>query len=191
MATSSGSIRLFVGTAISTEDAERLERAAGTELSAPHWRIARRSQWHVTALFLGGRDAQHLAEYVTKVARVAELTPPIELLDGRMVTMPKTEPTMLWARFQPNPSLTRLHHTLASEFGEEPSHYVPYWPHITMGRSKGRPPAILDGRLLLPHLVLRELTLFRSTPGEHGSVHTPLGTWPLNGTVPTVPVMVG
>ena len=191
MASSSLILRLFIGTAISIEHAKRLQHAAGAELCAPHWRIAPLPQWHVTALFLGERDARHVEDYRTKVARVAERTPPIVLVDGRIVTMPKTDPTMLWTRFQPHPGLTQLHHDLAAEFGVEPSHYIPYWPHITMGRSKGRPTEIADGPVLVQELVLRELTLFRSTRGEEGSVHDPLATWPLSGRGPVGPKAVG
>lgn len=191
MPSSSAIIRLFIGTAIPIEQAKRLEHAAGAELCAPHWRIAPLTQWHVTALFLGERDARYVEDYRTKVARVAERTPPIELVDGRMVTMPKTDPTMLWTRFQPHPGLTQLHHDLAAEFGVEPSHYIPYWPHITMGRSKGRPPEIVDGPVAVKELVLRELTLFRSIRGEQGSVHDPLATWPLSGRGPVGPEVVG
>jgi 2'-5' RNA ligase len=191
MPSPSKTIRLFVGTAISSEQAKRLEHAGGADISAPHWRIAPLAQWHVTALFLGERDARYLEDYRIKVARVAERTPPIELVEGRMVTMPKTDPTMLWTRFQPHPGLTQLHHDLAAEFGVEPSHYIPYWPHITMGRSKGKPPEIVDGPVLVKELMLRELTLFRSMPGERGSVHDPLATWPLSGRGPLGPEVAG
>lgn len=184
-------VRLFIGTAVPIYQGDLIQHAASHELEAPQWRVASRDQWHVTALFLGERDERNMATYLSKVAGVAARTAPIELLKGSLATMPKAAPTMLWVRFQPNPALTRLHRELAAEFGVEPSHYVPYWPHITLARSRGRITAPIDRPPLVKELMLSELTLFRSERSDHGSVHTAMGSWPLSGTGPIGPVAVG
>ena len=110
---------------------------------------------------------------------IASITPRILLQQGQLVTMPKQDPTMLWVRFTPQAELTALHHALAKALGAEPSGYLPYWPHITLARTRRRVAQQASANVVLPALELRELTLFRSDASPAGSVHTPLRTWPL------------
>ena len=179
-----GRIRLFIGTTVASEVCAGVLPIATSALKRGHWRMAPTPQWHVTALFLGEREARYLDTYLEKVQRCAERTAPIYLTSGHLVTMPKEEPTMLWVRFRPSPELTSLHHALADAFGVPPSHYIPYWPHITLARSRGTAAHLEDGPLAIEDLRLDALSLFRSDRGPEGSVHTPLATWPLNGTGP-------
>lgn len=177
-------MRIFCGTTIPLDSCELIRVRVGTRLNDPGWRVAPMAQWHVTALFIGERDAASLTVVQAAVARIAQATPPISLLNGRLVTMPKDDPTMLWVRFQPEPALTSLHLALAQASGTEPSTYRPYWPHITLARSRKAAPVAMNGELILETLVLDRISLFRSDPSTGGTVHTELATWPLTGTDP-------
>lgn len=180
--------RLFIGTRV-PEDAVPLIRSnADQQLARPVWRVAPEQQWHVTALFVGERPAKDLPGIKDAVERIATETPPIHLLKGQLLTMPEQGPTMLWVRFDPHTDLTRLHHRLAQALAMRPSHHVPYWPHITLARSRGKTDVLQDNPLVLPELFLTDLTLFRSEPGPTGTIHTPLITWPLGRKGPTAPV---
>lgn len=180
-------LRLFVGTAVPPEVTHDLLPRANPVLSDPRWRPAPTDQWHVTALFIGDRSADQLDRIIQEVGRIAEATPAIALRDGKLTTMPKEKPYMLWVRFTPEPALTALHHALAAAIGAEPSIYVPYWPHITLARAARSNAPAHQGDMVVDHLTLDRLTLFRSEPGPNGSVHTPLRTWPLNRTGPAGP----
>jgi len=177
-------MRIFIGTTIPQDSCDLIKAGIGTRLNDPVWRVAPEAQWHVTALFIGERDEAGLAIVQTACARIAQSTPPISLLNGRLTSMPKDDPTMLWIRFQPEPALTALHLALAQATGTEPSIYRPYWPHITLARSRKAAPDVSNGELVLESLVLDRLSLFRSDPSTSGTLHTELATWPLTGTDP-------
>jgi RNA 2',3'-cyclic 3'-phosphodiesterase len=182
-----GRIRIFIGTTVPPAVCERILPSAQETLQQGRWRIAPTIQWHVTALFLGEREARYLDVYKEKVERCAARTAPIPLSSGVLVRMPKEDPTMVWVRFRPSPQLTRLHHELAAAFGVPPSHYIPYWPHITLARSRGSAAHLDTTPLVVEEMCLDTLSLYRSDPGPNGSVHTPLATWALSGTGPTGP----
>jgi len=184
-------IRLFIGTRVPENVAPLIRNAADQQLAQPMWRVAPEQQWHVTALFVGERPAKDLLGIKDAVERIASDSTQIQLQKGRLLTMPEQGPTMLWVRFDPHTELTRLHHRLAQALAMRPSHHVPYWPHITLARSRGRITAQIDGPPLVKELMLSELTLFRSERSDHGSVHTAMGSWPLSGTGPIGPVAVG
>jgi 2'-5' RNA ligase len=173
-------MRLFVGTALPADVAHGLHASLGDRLAAAPWRMAPLPQWHVTALFIGVRPVQELDAIAEVVRRQAAMTPAIELRHGRVVTMPEHEPHMLWLRFDPSPALTALHHALARAVQATPSPHHPYWPHVTMARSRSRAPVLPPEPPLLDRLVLEQLTLFRSDPGPQGTIHTPLFTAPLS-----------
>jgi|JI9StandDraft_2_1071091.scaffolds.fasta_scaffold06903_5 2'-5' RNA ligase len=179
-------IRIFIGTTVPTSVCEMILPSAQKAMQQGRWRMAPTSQWHVTALFLGERDARYLDTYMEKVQHCAAHTTAISLSSGMLVSMPKEDPTMLWVRFRPSPELTKLHRALAEAFGVPPSHYIPYWPHITLARSRGKAIHLDDTPLVVQGLQLESLSLYRSDAGPQGSVHTPLATWPLSGTDPTV-----
>ncbi len=180
-------IRLFIGARVPGNVVPLIRSAAGQHLEHASWRVAPEQQWHVTALFIGERPAKDLPGIQAGVERISQDTPVINLENGNLMTMPEESPTMLWIRFIPNSDLTRLHHRLAKALAMSPSHHVPYWPHITLARSRGKVPALLNERVVLKELPLDELTLFRSEPGPTGTIHTPLITWPLGRTGPTAP----
>jgi len=177
-------MRIFIGTAVSVRDSQEIGATLRTELTTPFWRVAPTQQWHVTALFIGDRPEMMIGPLSVAIAKLAESHAPILLQHGRIVTMPKQDPTMLWIRFRPNTALTALHVALADATGTEPSIYRPYWPHITLARAKAGKPAVVDGEVLLPSMLIDHLTLFHSTPSPEGGVHTPIASWPLNGTDP-------
>lgn len=181
----SKTMRIFIGTTIPQESCELIKEGVGAVLAEPLWRVAPMAQWHVTALFIGERDEVSFSVVQAAAARIAQLTTPITLVNGRLVTMPKEDPTMLWIRFQPEPALTALHLALAQATGTEPSTYRPYWPHITLARSRKAASVAMNGELLVERLILDRLSLFRSDPSPGGTVHTEIATWPLTGTGPT------
>ena len=176
-------MRIFLGTTIPSALCKVIQAQAGPTLNDPVWRVAPVAQWHVTALFIGERDERGLAIVQKAAAHIAQATPPISLLNGGLVTMPKEDPTMLWIRFQPEPALTALHMALAQATGTEPSTYRPYWPHITLARSRKAHTGVSNG-VVLEHLVLDRISLFRSEPSTSGTLHTELAFWPLTGTDP-------
>ncbi|MBL7937988.1 MAG: RNA 2',3'-cyclic phosphodiesterase [Flavobacteriales bacterium] len=180
-------MRIFIGTAVQIGTAKALSAKLGDGLYAPFWRVAPMAQWHVTALFIGERPETVVPVVSAAVAKLASSRTPILLEDGRLVTMPKQDPSMLWIRFRPNTALTALHVALADATGTEPSIYRPYWPHITLARAKTGKPGSVDGPVVLPSFLIDHLTLFRSTPSPGGSVHQPIASWPLTGTVAVAP----
>lgn len=182
-------MRLFVGTAIAAADTSAIELAVASQLANAHWKPLERTYWHVTALFIGERSENLVEPIAGTVARIASFTPQIVLEHGRLVTMPKQDPTMLWVRFQPHIALTALHLALAEATGTEPSIYRPYWPHITLARARAGKLETLDGPVIIPSLRLDHLSLFRSTPSPQGAVHEPLATWAFSGTDPIDPVV--
>lgn len=177
-------MRIFVGTSIALSTSNGVMEKAREELAAPYWRVAPLAQWHVTTLFIGERPEPTLQTALIETEKLADNQAPIVLLNGRITTMPKQDPTMLWVRFQPNPELTALHVALAEATGTEPSIYRPYWPHITLARAKAGKPAAVDGDVVLPYLLLDHLTLFHSKASPEGSIHAPMASWPLSGTGP-------
>jgi 2'-5' RNA ligase len=178
-------MRMFLGTTIPMDQAKELRMGIphGAFIGEP--RRVPLEQWHVTALFIGERPAASLPIIRAAALELARITPPITLCNGRPVTMPKDEPSMVWIRFRPEPRLTALHLALAERTGTAPSIHRPYWPHITLARARSKRLTPFDGDVLIERLVLKELTLFRSTPGPDGSTHEPLESWPFNGTDPT------
>lgn len=184
-------MRVFLGTSIPPTISTELAGRLTTVLEQPDWRIAPLEQWHVTALFLGERPFEALPIIEQAAAKQAGNFGPITLKAGRLVTMPKLEPTMLWIRFRPNEELTALHLALAAATGSEPSIYRPYWPHITLARKAQRLVDVIDGDIVIPELVLGELTLFRSSPSSKGSIHDPVGSWRFTGKGRAAPVEEG
>lgn len=182
-------MRIFIGTAIPLPAAQDLGTKLREELAGPFWRMAPVTQWHVTTLFIGERRETVIPAISGAIARLAQSHAPILLEHGRVVRMPKQDPTMLWIRFQPNRALTALHVALAQATGTEPSIYRPYWPHITLARAKAGKSENVDGAVVLRSLVIDHLTLFHSTPSSAGSVHHTIASWPLNGRGPIVPVV--
>jgi len=182
-----GHVRLFVATSLPAEEADHIMAVAGDVLGDPVWRAAPIDQWHVTALFIGDRPAGLPVPIAERVAAVAGTSAPVRLEGGRLTTMPKDDPRMLWVRFAPSPALTALHHRLAQAVGAPPSIHRPYWPHITLARARATAPPLIGGPLVLDHLVLARLTLFRSDPGVRGRTHTAVAEWPLTGKGPTAP----
>lgn len=178
-------MRIFIGTAIAPSIASAVKEHADEHLAQPRWREAPIDQWHVTSLFVGERDPALIPRIQDVVRTIAARTPPILLLKGRILTMPKEAPTMLWIRFMPSPELTHLHLALAEAIGAEPSSFRPYWPHITLARSRASQITPVDGDVLVKELKLDHLTLFRSDPGPNGTKHSSISTWDLTGTDPT------
>lgn len=179
-----GPMRIFIGTAIARQLADSIKKGAEEQLKRTHWREAPMEQWHVTSLFVGDRESSLMPRIEEQVRTIAARTPPIVLQNGRLVTMPKDAPTMLWVRFMPSTELTRLHLALAAAIGAAPSTYRPYWPHITLARSRYKQVMPVDGDVLVKVFRLDQLTLFRSVPGPDGTNHSPISTWDLSGTDP-------
>lgn len=177
-------MRVFIGTAIPPAMAKELSERLHEELTPPIWRVAPTAQWHVTTLFIGERSETLIPAFSATIAKLAESYGPILLEHGRVVTMPKQDPTMLWIRFQPNSALTALHVALAEATGTEPSIYRPYWPHITLARAKAGKAVAMAGAVVIGSLVIDHLTLFHSTLAPGGSIHQPIASWPLTGTGP-------
>lgn len=142
-------------------------------------------QWHVTALFIGERPSDQLDRIVQKVPEVASSFDPIVLRDGRLLTMPPSDPAMLWVRFEPQPELTSMHQALAVALDAAPSPFVPHWPHITLARTRHAVLPIEEGPIVVKDLKLDVLTLFSTRPGPEGSIHDPIRSWPIKRTDPT------
>jgi 2'-5' RNA ligase len=177
-------MRIFIGTALPSALATDLDAHAAEHFKSGAWKVAAMEQWHVTSLFVGERNEDLLSGIQAKVEAIAARHAPITLFDGRLVTMPKDGPTMLWVRFTPSPELTALHHDLANSLGTEPSIYRPYWPHITLARRRSGRVIAVEGNVVVDRFHLDHITLFRSAPSPQGSVHSPIASWPLSGTAP-------
>lgn len=179
-------VRLFIAASIPTQLAAQVREAASTQAGLPHWRMAPMAQWHVTALFIGERPASDLP-LMTEALHQARTQQACTLKDGRLVAMPEGSPSMLWLRFEPHEGLTQLHHVLAHACGAPPSPFHPYWPHITLARSKARVAPWHDERVVLHALPVDELVLFRSDPGAGHRIHTALASCRLSRTGPIAP----
>ena len=173
-------VRLFVGTAIPPDLAQELqERLSSLLHPTSNYRIAHTEQLHLTAMFIGNRDATLLPSIRERVAHVASMTAPITVTHGRIVCMPKRDPYMVWVRFRPHKALTTLHHALANALGSPPSVYVPYWPHITLARSNGILALPPTGDVIVEQFEITQLALFRSHRDPEGSQHSVIEQWPL------------
>lgn len=173
-------LRLFVGTALPPVLAEDLYGRISLLLPvSPNYRITPSAQLHVTAMFIGNRDATLLPSIRTRIAHVASITTPITITHGRIVSMPKRSPYMAWVRFRPHKALTALHHALANALGSPPSVYVPYWPHITLARCNGTLSLPRSNEVIVEQFHIDHLTLFRSHRDPSGSQHSVVEQWPL------------
>lgn len=172
------SVKLFIGTTIEPGMARQLCADAKRYAQAAGWRWNPIGSWHITSLFIGQREEGELPGLIEAAEQCSAQHGQLVLEEGSLVTMPEEIPTMLWTRFDPSAALDALHTSLAKATTTPPSHYAPLWPHITMARGKG-PPICLPAPVLVPSLVLRELTLFRSDPAPAGTIHTALHTWKL------------
>lgn len=179
--------RYFVGTAITDPIASAIEKTALVVLTDPSWRIIPRVNWHVTALFIGMREPGQVERSIALISEVASAVSPIMLCNGRCLTMPKDDPSMMWIGFDPHSEMTDLHHALATALDVEPSPFVPYRPHITLARTRHAVRPLYEGPVIMEQLCLDTLTLFRSTPGPIGSVYTAVASWPMGRTDSTAP----
>ncbi len=169
-------LRLFVGTTVPQGVADRVFDVASAIVALPGWRPARQEQWHVTALFIGACPVSELEPVRALFEQVARSTRAITLGDGRLVVMPDERPSMLWLRFDPSNALTHLHHELARTMHVPPSSFDPYWPHVTLARAQRQVDPMDPGPVIIPHMTLDTLTLFKSEPGSSGTIHAPLAT---------------
>lgn len=175
MAPPEATVRLFIGTPIEESTTIAIAEKAEKHVQRAGIRWAPRSQWHVTALFLGEREATDIPFVLHAMEQCAERHHAVDLLDGRLVAMPEAAPSMVWVRFSPHPGLTLLHHQLAEATSSPPSPYTPYWPHITLARGK-RIRLTGEEPLMVPHMMMERLVLFRSDPAPGGRIHVPLGS---------------
>ncbi len=169
------SVKVFIGTSISPDLAERISPQAKLLVCSAGWRWSPIVQWHITSLFIGQRDETELQDLSLAMERCCKHHGPITLNDGKLIAMPEERPTMLWVRFTPSAELLALHQALANATSTPPSPYDPLWPHITLARGTGALPA-LSAPVLIPSLTLDQLSLFRSDPGPDGTIHTALDT---------------
>ncbi len=180
-------MRIFIGTAVTPVLAGAVHERVAHELERTVWSPAPQTQWHVTALFIGERQDDLIPFLESALDKVADHTAPFTLKHGRLTTMPKVDPSMLWVRFHPHEALTRLHLALSTATAASPSVHRPYWPHITLARSRTGAPEQVQGPEVVERMTVDHITLFRSIPSAQGSMHTPLRTWLLKGTDPTAP----
>lgn len=173
-------LRLFVGTSVQRGVAIDLLGQAGATQGRGHWRWAPESQLHLTTLFMGTREMAEVPTISKAIEAVCAKQAPITFHSGQLAAMPELRPSMLWLRFSPSSEFDVLHHALAKATSAPPSTFSPLWPHITLARGRSEGVAV-EIPLLLPHLLIDHLTLFRSDPGVDGTVHTPLDTWSLTG----------
>ncbi len=170
-------LRLFVGTSLPDDVIRSIRAAAALHLRLPGWRPMPELQWHLTALFLGNRPAAELEGIRRTVRAIAADTPRFSVANGRLVTMPRERPYMLWVRFDPDPVLTALHKRLAEALGLPPDARDPYWPHITLARSSSAMPLVLEESVCLERFAIDHLTVFSSHLHPAGSVHRPLASY--------------
>lgn len=174
---SADTLRLFVGTSLPEHVIGTIRTVAAPHLRMPGWRPLPELQWHLTALFLGNRPADEVADIRKLVRSIAAGTPRFSVSNGRLVTMPEERPYMLWVRFDPSPVLTTLHQRLADALGLAPDARDPYWPHITLARSSTTMPLIREEAVCLERFAIDHLTVFSSRLHPAGSIHTPLASY--------------
>ncbi len=154
--------------------ATRLRLAApgdGLRWSAPE-------QWHITLQFLGDVEPGRLTDIVTAMQGFTH--PPVALRVDSLGLFPAKG--ILFAAVEVSGALVQLHHAVGewSAPFRATSASLPFHPHITLARSKGR--AGLRGleRLRtpdLPHLgpalvwTAAEIHLYESVPGAQGAVY--------------------
>lgn len=175
------SVKYFVGSSVLGEAAQAVQGVLGSLPGIGNWRWGPMNQWHVTALFIGHRPDDQISLLKRSISMVSRQHGPITLVEGTLLAMPETGPSMLWVRFLPSEQLTALHHALALASDARPAPYEPYWPHITLARGKGELTLPMK-RVLLPAFTMDHLTLFRSDPDQGSTVHTPLESWRLTGS---------
>lgn len=180
-------VRLFIAATVPEDIAHDVGEAAAPLLAHPQWRRSPKDQWHVTALFIGERHEEDLP-MITDALRSAASHEAFTLRNGHVVAMPERSPSMLWLRFAVHEGLTSLHHALTKACGAQPSPFDPYWPHITLARSRAKVLPWSDARVVVPALPMDELVLFRSDPAHGHRIHTALASCSLRRTGPTDPV---
>ncbi|MCU0319496.1 MAG: hypothetical protein MUE88_05400 [Flavobacteriales bacterium] len=192
MRSEANTMRLFIGCGLQAADTALVAAHIDQATWPDQWRMLDRASWHVTALFIGERPAEACDPLLATVEAHAASFAPITLSEGTLCSMPEAAPSMRWVRFLPHPGLTALHHALAGALDVAPSPFQPYWPHITLARSRGGQRHVLEheGLLLMPTLRLTSLSLYRSDRSANGRIHRPIATRPFIGTGPADPAAV-
>lgn len=179
-------MRFFIGTSIDRVAIDMIEHELSNLRRDERLRFAPAEQWHVTALFVGERNGTMISGMKDAIGRIAASSCPIMLDNGRICTMPKDPPRMLWVVFDQSEVLYRAHLALARALHAPASSHLPYQPHITLARSK-RQTDPYSGPIVLKELLLDHLTLFTTQLSPGGSIHHSLQTWPFSGTDPIDP----
>ncbi|MDX1558272.1 MAG: RNA 2',3'-cyclic phosphodiesterase [Marinobacter sp.] len=177
--------RIFFGLELPSDIKERLLNVKA-KVPGAKWQSA--EQLHITLLFLGRVDEEHL-EAVVGSARAIR-PKPFELeVSGLGCFGQSRRPRNLWARVQPEAPVAAIHEALAQRmenlgFAAERRSFL---PHITLARFKRQPGSVEgllaeQGASVFGQFAVSEFVLFDSKPGPAGSVYRVIERFPLSGS---------
>lgn len=157
--------------------------------------------YHLTVKFLGAVDEGLLPEIRARLTRAAEQVPVFPLEIDGVGHLPERGPARVIVAHahSPDQRLTRLHRLVDSAIGGMglPLDTRELSPHITLGRVKANTGLNRLLRLLAKHEAdylgsfdVKEVVLYRSTPGAGGSVYEPLHTARLADPVGGAPGLI-
>lgn len=169
--------KIFIGIPLDEKTASLIE-ADLSYLDKEIWRATSKENLHITALYIGGVDA-NLIPYIEEIVEnVAARTRPISFIGARAIVMRPDEPTMLWIKYDRSKYFESLVEDLEKylrkigtwESKKQKSYNknsnLPI-PHITIARVKGGgmadsllPPIDISSKL--ESFTARSIALYRS-----------------------------
>ncbi len=182
---------LEVGEAVRQRALEIRESVcAQGELKGVHW--VRAESIHLTLRFLGEIAETRTAELLERAGEVLDRVRPFEAVARMARYFPSARrPRVLILGVEPRAAFVGLARAVdeACVKAGFPSDERSFRPHVTLARLRGGPPPAipaLEGAAPAEFSV-REVVLFRSQLGRGGSIYTPVGRNPLQGSARTQP----
>ena len=186
--------RLFVGVELPESVRTAIHDAtASWRGSLPAFRWTRPDALHLTIVFIGNVDAEHVHAIEAAVEAAAAALAPVPTGLTRLGMFPERGGArVLWVGLDdPDGGLVRVASAVAAPLDAFlESDERPYHPHITIARTRrpaAVPAAFPDGQVPAARWTIDALTLFRSHLGAGGPRYERLGRWSLQAGRPEVP----
>jgi RNA 2',3'-cyclic 3'-phosphodiesterase len=187
-------MRLFIALNLPKKERDRIHRAARPlrERELPV-RWTGPEHYHLTLKFLGEVRTSMQERVEETLARVAEVTPPIELRLGGFGAFPTIRrPRVLWTGVEASPELRCLKQDLEWGLAEHgfPRETRAFHPHLTLGRARAEDGAgafrgldeLVAGLQYQGSVVVRGVDLMRSQVSAGGSRYSLIRTTKLTGS---------
>jgi len=178
-------VRTFVAVFPPPEVREALLRAARDLPSSSEFRLVGKEKIHLTLKFLGAVAEDELDRVIQALEPVRERHEPFEVSTSAFGAFPsKGKARILWADVEEGAVSLRA---VAEDVEDllEPAGFErearPYVPHLTLGRTLGRPAKLVDDAKDSPPALRFKVSgveLVKSAPGKEGVTYSVLATYP-------------